>query len=310
MRDPPTVQALPRQRLESVDATVRRIAAAQHGVATRRQLLDAGIAAHRIEYRVASGRLRQLHRGVYSANVLPTRFEREMAAVLAAGSGAVVSYRTAAVVWDMLPATPDAPIDVTVSRGHPAPGAGIRVHRVSRLAPQEITSVSGVPITTPARTILDLASCVAGGHLERVVARAERDGRVALGELGALLQSHRSRPGYRELRKLIARGSPALTRSEAESAFLELVRSARLPIPQTNVMIRGYEVDFVWRAERLVVEVDGYTYHGGRSAFERDRQRDAVLAADGMRVMRVTWKQLSREREALLVRLAQALVRT
>ena len=111
------------------------------------------------------------------------------------------------------------------------------------------------------------------------------------------------------IRALLAAGAePAFTRSEAETRFLMLVRKAQLPAPATNVALRGYEVDFLWRAEGLVVEIDGFAFHSSSAAFECDRRRDAVLAAAGLRVLRITWRQISQEPEALLVRLAQALV--
>jgi very-short-patch-repair endonuclease len=106
-----------------------------------------------------------------------------------------------------------------------------------------------------------------------------------------------------------AQERPAFTRSEAEQRLLRLVRKARLPAPDVNASLHGFEVDFLWRDAALVLEVDGYAFHSGRAAFEQDRRRDAELAARGLTVIRVTWRQLADEPEAVVVRIGQALAR-
>lgn len=126
----------------------------------------------------------------------------------------------------------------------------------------------------------------------------------------ALLARYPRRPGVAKLQVLLdTAGKPALTRSQAEERFLELVRRAQLSVPEVNVAIHGYEIDFLWREERLAVELDGYAFHGDRAAFEADRGRDADLAARGIQVLRVTWRQVTAESEATLARVAQALAR-
>jgi very-short-patch-repair endonuclease len=126
--------------------------------------------------------------------------------------------------------------------------------------------------------------------------------------MAELLARHPGRPGSPALRALLDRDSdPALTRSEAEARLLTLVRKGRLREPETNVLVCGYEVDFLWRRERLVVEVDGFAFHSSQRAFERDRRRDGRLLTAGYRIMRVTWRQLTEEPEVLLVRLARIL---
>src|SRR5690606_2117626 len=292
------------------DATIRELAARQHGVVAREQLVRAGVPAHRIEYRLKTGRLRQLHRAVYRVGPVAGPREREMAAVLACGDTAVLSHDSAAAAWTFAPAQPDgAAVHVSVQRGCRGPGRGVRVHRVGPLAADEVTRLDGVPITTPARTLLDLAACAADQALERAFAGADREGLVARASIERLMARHPRRPGTRRLAALLAGGKrPAFTRSEAEASLLALIRKARLREPEVNVVVRGYEVDLLWRAERLVVEVDGFAFHSSRTAFEADRRRDAVLAAAGFRVVRVTWAQLAQEPEALLARIAQALV--
>ncbi|HEX7117454.1 MAG TPA: DUF559 domain-containing protein [Longimicrobiales bacterium] len=294
----------------SLEVVLGELAERQHGVVTRAQLLRAGVAARVVDHRVATGRLRPIHRGVYRAGPLVAPRALEMAAVLACGDGAVVSHRSASRLWELLPATGvREPVDVTV-RYRERRRPGIRVHRVRALPPDEVTRFEGVPITTPARTLLDLAGVAGVRELERAAARAERRGLVDRAQARALLARYPRRQGTGALAALLDGGTPlALTRSEAEERFLGLVRKGQLRLPEANVVVDGYEVDFLWRTERLIVEVDGFAYHASPQAFERDRRRDAVLGARGFHVLRVTWKQMDREPEAVLVRLAQMLAR-
>lgn len=157
----------------------------------------------------------------------------------------------------------------------------------------------------------DLAAVIGRRDLNRAAARAERLGLLRDDDLATLVALHRRRRGAPLLRAAILDGrGPTLTRSEAEARFLELVRRGGLPPPAANVVVEGYEVDFLWRAERLVVEVDGFGYHASRSRFEADRRRDSDLVAKGFRVVRVTWRQLTREPDATLARVAAALAVT
>jgi very-short-patch-repair endonuclease len=167
-----------------------------------------------------------------------------------------------------------------------------------------------LPVTAPARTLVDLAAAADTAELERAVATAVRARLLTPDELGHALTARARHRGARTLRRLLDRlTEPELTRSVAEERLLDLVRTAGLPRPRVNAVLESFEVDFFWPDARLVVEVDGFAYHRGRVAFERDRERDAVLAAAGHRVVRITWRQLDRRPNEVLVRLAQALVR-
>ena len=147
-------------------------------------------------------------------------------------------------------------------------------------------------------------------ELERAVADAQRRRLTTRGALVSVLARYPGRAGTRALRALLeTRGAPALTRSEAEERLLTLTRKGQLPAPDVNVRVGPYEVDFLWREARLVVEVDGFAFHRDRDAFEADRRRDAELAARGFNVIRVTWRRLIDEPEAVLVRIGQALAR-
>lgn len=285
------------------------LAARQHGVVTRRQLMRAGSTRHSIEYYLKSGWLELLHRGVYGVGPVLAPHRREMAALLACGPGAVLSHRSAAALWELLPAPPAmAPVIVSTTRNLRGRTSGLRVYRVRGLGADEVAVVRGLRLTHAARTLLDLAASLSLRDLEQAMARADRKGFLDRKSLELLLTRYPRRPGRTRLVALLeGHAGPTLTRSEAEERFLALIRRAGLRHPEMNVVIQGYEVDALWRAERLVVEIDGFAIHSTRAVFERDRQRDRELAAAGLTVLRITWRELTLEPEALLVQLAQNL---
>ena len=297
------------------------LAADQHGVVSRRQLERAGISTDVADRYIRIGRMTRLHRGVYHLGPAVGPYAPLVAATLACGDTAALSHRSGAGLWRLLGECDDL-VDVTAS-GRAESRAGIRVHR-AQLRPDEVTSSQGIRVTTPARTLYDLASTVSPTHhgagassrvvvhrdVERALAEALAQRLTTRPAMLALLDDHHGR-GAGLLRELLESDvKPALTRSEAEDRFLDLVRRGRVDDPVVNVIVERYEVDFLWRAERLIVEVDGHRYHASKRAFENDRRRDAVLAAAGYTVMRVTWDQITREHEAVLVRLVRTLCRT
>lgn len=282
------------------DLAISKLADQQHGLVTRRQALRLGLTADCVDGRVRARRFHPVQRGVYRIGPVSVH-EAVMAAVLSC-PGSVASHRSAGFLWNVVPC-PDT-VDLIVCRDH-GQRPGIHARR-ARLNPDEVTEVEGISVSRLPRTLLDLARLLSHRELEQALARAER-ARFPMGELMELLDRYGNRPGARKLRTLLDNGRLALTRSEAEERFLALIRKAQLNPPKVNVSLAGYEVDFAWRAERVIVEVDGYEFHSSLSKFEGDRHRDATLAAKGFLVMRVTWHQLSREPEAMLVRLAQAL---
>jgi very-short-patch-repair endonuclease len=292
-----------------MEREIGALAVGQYGVVTRSQLLGAGVGASAITRRLKSGWLRQKHRGVYVVGPLEPLEAREMAAVLACGPGALLSHVSAGSKWGLLgPASGLRPCDVGVFSAHRIRRPGIRVRRMVRFVPSDRATLRGIPVTAPGRTLVDLASILAGRELEQAVALAEREGLVTLGDLSSMLMRHRGRPGIPLLRTLLETGqSPALTRSEAEERLLGLIREARLPMPETNVRIEPYEVDFLWAAEGIAVEVDGFRFHASRARFESDRRRDMDLATGGIHVVRLTWRQITGEPLATVARLAQAL---
>lgn len=291
------------------DRLIAAVAAQQHGVVSRAQLTEAGLGRGAIAHRVAQGRLHRLHRGVYLVgHPVPPEHAPLCAAVLACGPGAHLSHVAAAGLWGMLRAGGPS-IDVTVAGRNCAHRQGIRVHRVRRLHPRDTRRRHGIPLTAPARTILDLASVLPRRDLERALEEARLLRLTSGTEIrGAIERAPGARGRAVLLRLLAVSGTPSLTRSEAERRLLSLVRAAGLPPPQTNVRVCGYEVDFLWRAERLIVEVDGYAFHASRVAFERDRRRDSELLVAGLRVLRLTWQRITGEPEATVAALARALV--
>ena len=282
------------------------MAARQHGVVSRAQLRAAGLGRGAIAHRLAQGRLHPVHRGVYLVgHAVAPPLASEMAALLVCGEGAVVSHVSAASMWS-LPCPESGVIDVTIARRNPGARPGLRIHVVARLVRRDVRLHDRVPVTSPARTLLDLAAVIPPRDLERAVEEARVRRLVRPRQLLDVLERSPGRRGAGALRGLLD-GEPALTRSEAEIRLLGLLRAARLAPTAVNARVGRYEVDFLWRAQRLVVEVDGYAYHGTRAAFERDRARDAELHAAGHRVIRVTWRQLVGEPEAVIARIAQAL---
>jgi very-short-patch-repair endonuclease/predicted transcriptional regulator of viral defense system len=288
------------------DRAVMAIAARRHGVVTAAELAAAGLGRGAVARRVATGWLQRLHRGVYLVGPVPGPRAREAAAVLACGGTAVLSHRSAAALWGIVPPS-QCDVHVTVAGAHPRP-EGVRVHRVRRLDPRDVAQHEDVPATAPARTLLDVATLLPPRELARAVEQAEILRLASPTSLAEIVERARGHHGAAPLTKALRRRhEPKLTRSEAERRMLDLIRAAKLPTPRTNVRIHGHEVDLVWPDQRLVVEIDGFTFHSSREAFERDRRRDAQLQAHGYRVMRVTWRQIIDEPHAVIARLAAAL---
>ncbi len=275
---------------------IGRLAAGQHGVVSRRQLLAAGLTHATIGQRVRGGQLVRMHRGVYAVGHRELRSEGHwLAAVLACGRGAVLSHRDAAGLHELRPAN-HRRIEVT-TRGHPRASAAIAVHRTRVLDAEDVTTVAGIPVTTVARTLVDLAGAVPRDHLAKVVKEAERrrvfDLRAV--EVAMARTSRRTGPGHRALREAVAEHAAlglSASASVLEDAFHRLLATARLPGPHKNVYLEGFRVDAHWPAHRLVVELDGWAHHHDRQAFQRDRERDAALTAAGHRVVRFTHAQV------------------
>jgi very-short-patch-repair endonuclease len=270
--------------LSATDLVIAALADAQHGVVARAQLLERGVSARAIDGRIRARRLRRLHYGVYAVGHRVLTVEgRWMAAVLAGGPGAVLSHASAAMAWD-LRRTSGRVIDVSVpTRAGRARRAGLRLHR-TMLGAGDVTEHRGIPITTPARTIIDLSRTLKGRSLEHIVDLADQRGLIDFADL--------RQANSASLQAVLQNYRPAPTRSELEERFLKLCDDHGIPRPETNVLIDGILVDFVWRDRNLIVEVDGYAYHRAPSRFERDRENDVTLTIQGWRVLRFTWRKV------------------
>jgi predicted transcriptional regulator of viral defense system len=294
------------------DAAIAALAGRQHGVVSRVQLEAIGLARGAIGWRLEHGRLHHVHRGVYAVGhrVLSPR-GTWMAAVLAVGDDAVLSHRSAAALWGIRP-TSGSRVEVTAPRGVRS-RAGLRAHQAP-LGPDEVTTRDGIPVTTPPRTLLDLAAVVPPHHLERALNEAERQHLADSLSLDSLLHRHPTRAGRAALRRALERAQrgAGITRSELEDRFLAFLDLHALERPATNVPIAlqgaTVEADCLWRRHRLVVELDGYATHATRAAFERDRARDRRLQAAGWRVVRITWRQLHEEPREVAAELRALLV--
>jgi very-short-patch-repair endonuclease len=260
-----------------------------------------------IAHRLATGRLHRLHRGVYLVgHPVPPPFALETAALLCCGDRAVLSHGSAAALWGF--GARGSMIDVTISGRERRNLAGVRVHCVRVLSMTEVRRRQALPLTSPARTLLDLAEERSLDELEQAVAEARRSSLVRDGELEAQVKRSPGRHGVKPLRALLKReGGPAFIRSEAERRLLALIRRARLPPPRCNALVAGHEVDFLWPTRKLVVEFDSWEFHRGRDAFEKDRRRDADLLLAGYHVLRITWRRLVEEPEAVIAQIATAL---
>jgi very-short-patch-repair endonuclease len=209
----------------------------------------------------------------------------------------------------MYPPRPDdAAVDVLVPAAHVR--RGIVAHRTARLGPHEVRICQALPVTSPVRTVQDIAGTVSMRELERAVDEALVRRLMRIHQLRDGVNRDKGRRGGPILTALLEhRSNPTITRSQAEERMLELLRAGNLPEPECNARVNGYEVDFLWRAQRLIVEVDGYAYHATRSAFERDRAKGAAMAAAGYLVIRITWLQMVHEPYVVLVHIAQAWAR-
>ena len=263
-----------------IDVVIAELATRQHGVVARRQLVALGIGRGAIDGRILRRRLHPVHRGVYALTPAPLeRLGRWMAAVLAAGEGGVLSHWSAATLWRMRSGTgPRAHVTSPRDRRN---RETITFHQ-TRLPADEVTTEQGIPATTPARTLLDLAPLLPSPVLARMVEAAPNRGE----HLATLLERYPRKRGRAKL--AAALGPQPMTRSDLEATVFDAIERAELPEPRVNAVVEGHEVDFVWSEHRLIAELDTYMTHGSRTPFERDRKRDRKLAIAGWTVVRIT----------------------
>jgi very-short-patch-repair endonuclease len=276
---------------KSAPPTLGELARRQWGVVTREQLFELGLGTRGISDWVRGGRLHRLYRGVYAVGHDRLRLEgRWLAAVMACGPGAVLSHRDAAQLWELRPSNA-ALIDVTVqSRNGRTRRRGVRIHRSGRLTDDDVTTKDGIPTTTVARTLLDLADVLPNQALRRAVTEAEYRDRLDITAINAAVQNNPGRRGAQLMKA--ATGKQHRTRSPLEERFLALIDRYGVEEPETGVWIDPYELDFLWPRAGLVVELDGLAAHKTRAAFNADRLRDRKLWRRGLRTMRLTSQAL------------------
>jgi predicted transcriptional regulator of viral defense system len=281
---------LPAQiRPESAADGLSGLAQRQHGVVSRAQLHAQGVAGTAITRWLRAGRLHRIHPHVYALGHRAISLEGQLwAALLYAGGGAVLGHTTAAWIWSLIDAEPRRIHLVARDRRRSLPG--VRVHR-RRLV--ERADCRGIPVTSVARTLLDLAGTLSSRQLRRAMSEADYRGLLDPSEIAAVLG--RGRSGSRALRRALNTHLPELaqTLSVLEERFFELCEMAGLPLPEVNASVGSMRVDALWPAQRVAVELDGGDAHGSWAQIKRDRQRELALRAKGVQVVRYTWEQIT-----------------
>jgi very-short-patch-repair endonuclease len=271
------------------------LAAKQHGVVSRRDLVALGYSIPAIEHRIAIGRLHPIERGVYAVGrPTVTLRGRWMAAVLACGDKAALSHRSAAALWG-IGKEPGDLVEVSVRRRTALRRRRIRTRSRPTLPAVDVTRHDGIPLTTPSRTLLDLATLLAPSALERAVNDADKRNLADPEALREFVSARAGQPGAAPLRSLLDRHSFRLSDSELEILFRAIAADAGLSPPRTKAIVGGFEVDFFWPELGLIVETDGLTYHRTPSAQARDRLRDQTHTAAGLTTLRFTHYQVKYE---------------
>jgi Protein of unknown function (DUF559)/Transcriptional regulator, AbiEi antitoxin len=292
------------------------LAERQHALITLPQLQLHGLGKAAVAKRAKDGRLYRVHRGVYAVGRPHlTQHGHWMAAVLAYGPQAVLSHRSAAALHGLRPDN-RAKSDVTVPRPSARSRPGIDVHTSLTLTAADVTTVDGIPCTTVARTLVDLGDDVDKQGVEHAVSQAEVMGLFDGEAVDGALARAGPRRGAGILRAVLENYvEPTLTRRELERRFLALCRQASLPSPAVNAWVTlpdgaAYQVDFLWREERIIVETDSRAFHSNRAAFENDRLRDQRLTLAGFTVLRFTWRQVTREPARVAAAISRLLARS
>lgn len=293
--------------LQASGGEVWRLVEEQRGVLSRRQLMALGFSADAIRHRLAAGRLHFVYRGVYAVGrPQVSRHGRWVAALLACGPGAVLSHQSVAELLGIRRARP-GPIHVSVPAHVLRRVPGVEVHRRAAL---RVATHEGIPATSPADTLIDLAVGLPRAALETAINEADKHDLIDPETLREVLADTAPRPGVRALRDLLDRATFRLTDSELERYFLRVVRRVGLPVPETGAELGGFSVDFFCPGLGLVVETDGLRYHRTPDAQAKDRRRDQTHTAAGLTPVRFTHAQIRFEAdhvEAILATIARRL---
>jgi very-short-patch-repair endonuclease len=284
----------------TVEWKLGRIASRSHGVVRRAQLLRAGISEAEIEHRLSIGALIRVHRSIYRVgHRAPSLEATYLAAVWACGEGAALSGRAAAYLLGLIKGR--APRPEVTAPGKRTP-QGVITRRTRRLPPEHVTVCRGIPVTSVARTLVDLAGDMPADELSRACHEAGVRYRTTPGQVEALLKRRPNARGARKLRRIMG-GDECVTLSRLESRFLRLLRREALPLPRTNRPAGGRYVDCRWPEYRLTVELDSYRYHNTRHAWEQDRRRERQAYARGDQFRRYTWGDVFEDPKLMLAEL-------
>jgi predicted transcriptional regulator of viral defense system len=292
-------------RAEPVAVRVRGVAETQEGVVTRRQLREAGLSDSKIGRWVGEGHLCRRHRDVYTLGhgAISQRGEL-LVALFYAGDGSALSHTTAGWWWRLIDTEPRR-IHVSAPHNRRSTPA-ICVHSPRAF---EVVTHRGLPVTTVARTLVDIAANLRFRELRRVVAEADFRGLASLREIAA--ECRRGRPGSAALRRALRTYEPELahTRSELEERWVALCERYGIPMPEMNAEFCGLTVDALWRDQGVVVELDGFAAHASPARMEADRRRDLTLREAGFVVHRYTWRQITKSPGAVSADVLRALDR-
>ena len=294
------------------DVRVALIAAEQHGHISTRQLRECGLDSDAVTHRVRTGRLHRVHRGVYAVgHAAITLTGRFVAAVLACGDGSSLSFFSSGAYWSFM-RWEERLIDVTVVGTTTRRIAGVRVHRARSLDERDIWHRDGMCVTSPARTLLDLAAVLPPEALRRAARQAQAERRVNVRQLREILERSNGHHGVPALRAIVDDG-PAPTRSDLEDALLDLLDDAGIERPELNAPLRldGRRIvaDYLWRARRLAIEADSRRWHDDPLTRRNDADKQAILEANDYRVLRITEHQITDQPQQTLARVRAALAR-
>jgi very-short-patch-repair endonuclease len=294
----------------SRDEAVAALAGAQKTIVAHEQLLAHGCTRRVIAHWVNRGRLQVVFPGVYSVvrGKLPP-LAREQAALLAVGERAFLSHETAAGVWGLARTLPRQ-VEVTVVGRYRGSSEGIKVHRIKEVDRRELRRHQDLWVSSPARAVLEIAAIASDKELTHAIDEGLARRLFSSRELDEVLARHRPCRGSARLAAIL--GDPtatAVSRSKREKRLLRLIRDAGLPMPETNVPFGRFELDFFWRREGLVVEVDGETFHRSPGAVGRDREKALAVKAAGLEMLRFTGEHVLKRAWMVVATIAGELAR-
>lgn len=282
------------------------LAGRQHGIVARRQLLGLGFNSREIEHRISRGRLHVVMHGVYAVGwPRLTRERRWMAAVLACGGEAMLSHRSAAALWG-IGVEKRGMTDVSVRRRCELKRPGLRVRSRTSVAQDDVMRQNGIPVASPTRTLIDLATELGPLGVERAVNEADKRDLIDPEALRSQLGQYKGAPGVPLLRQLLDKRTFRLSDSDLEILFRPITVEAGLPFPLSKQVVNGWEVDFYWPNLGLVVETDGLRYHRTPTTQTRNARRDRAHALAGMTPLRFTHYEVKHEPAVVRAELSRA----